>query len=490
MKPSFLILALGLTALGLTAIWPGADASAAGTDAPAPAEKVDRTKPPAAEPLPQIAFPVPVTETLENGLRVFVLHSSRKPTVTFRLLVKGGGSLDGSTPGLAELTANLLNKGTEELSASEFAKKTDFIGASVEAGAGDDYVAINATGLSNYSGELLRFLRDVALRPAFRQAELAQQKQNLISNLVQKKSSPEDLSERLRDRLLFGSHPYGAFATPESVQALTRDQLVRFHDTYFVPSNATLVVVGDIDPAAILDSVKTVLGEWKPGKVPAAAAGTGFPAFPKIEGVSIHLVDRPGSVQSNIVVAAPGVARNNPDVPELAVVNSILGGGFSGRLFANLREKHGFTYGAYSSFSLRRLGGAFSATAEVRNAVTGPAITEILNELTRISAEPIPEPEVKLQRQYLAGNFLLSLENDERTAERVQETELYGLPADFYKTYAKRLVAVTPEKASELAKTWSRSGKRVTSACRFGVTFSPKIVRCESLLPRPMSPST
>ena len=174
--------------------------------------------------------------------------------------------------------------------------------------------------------------------------------------------------------------------------------------------------------------------------------------FPLIQGVTVHVVDRPGSVQSNILVAGRGVPKSNPDLPELSAVNSVLGGGMSGRLAMNLREKHGFTYGSTSGFAARKLGGTFSAGAEVRNAVTGAAVQEILNELKRISSEPIPESELALQRSLLVGNFLLSVENEKRMGERLQEIDLYGLPADFYKTYAARVAGLKPERASELAQ--------------------------------------
>ena len=429
----------------------GSHIHAAVPDAPgvdSASSPIDRTKPPEAGPFPVVHFPDAITETLPNGLRVYILASHREPTVTYRLLIKSGELFDGSTPGLTSLTAAMLNKGTSELTADQFAQKTDFLGASVEASSSDDAISITATGLSKYTSELLEFLRDAALRPAFREEELKQQKLQEISNLAEKKMDPSSLSIRLRDKLLYGSHPYGAFATPESVQSLTRDDLVKFHDVHFVPNNAALVIVGDVDPATVQAAVKKTFGDWKEGTLPPLE----LPAFPKVEGISVHLVDRPGSVQSNILVAARGVPRSNPDTPELSVVNSVLGGGFSGRLFANLREKHGFTYGAYSGFQEKKHGGTFSATAQVRNAVTAPAITEILNELKRITADPVPESELKLQRNYLAGNFLISLESDERTAERFQERDLYQLPADFFKTYAQRLTAVTPEKAEELAR--------------------------------------
>ena len=153
-------------------------------------------------------------------------------------------------------------------------------------------------------------------------------------------------------------------------------------------------------------------------------------------------MDRPGSVQSAIVVCRRGVTRDNHDAPELGVLNSILGGGFSGRLFQNLRERHGYTYGSSSSFSMNRVAGTFEASAEVRNAVTLPAIQEILNELRRLDAENVPDPELDMQREFLAGNYLLSLESAGRTAARVQEIDLYKLPVDYYKTYAARVSSV------------------------------------------------
>ncbi len=168
--------------------------------------------------------------------------------------------------------------------------------------------------------------------------------------------------------------------------------------------------------------------------------------------LEVHLMDRPGSVQSNIIVAANGIPRNNPDTPELSVVNSVLGGGFSGRLFQNLRERNAFTYGSSSNFDQAKLGGVFAATAEVRNEVTGKAVTEILNELKRIREEAIPAPELDLQKQYVAGNYLLSLENDRRNLERVQDIDLFGLPNDYYQTLIAKIGELHPGEAHSLAR--------------------------------------
>jgi zinc protease len=157
-------------------------------------------------------------------------------------------------------------------------------------------------------------------------------------------------------------------------------------------------------------------------------------------------------VQSNIVVCQPGPPRSIPELPELNVLNATLGGGFSGRLFQNLRERHGWTYGAYSAFGMQKHGGSFQASAETRNEVTAPAIREILAEMKRLRDEPVPDAELELQRQYNVGNYLLSLENAGRTASRVQDIDLYGLPKDFYKSYARRMASVKPEQIQSLAK--------------------------------------
>ena len=206
--------------------------------------------------------------------------------------------------------------------------------------------------------------------------------------------------------------------------------------------------MGDVKASEILPKIEQIFGPWQKGEVSTPT----LPAIPPVHGITIHLVDRPGSVQSNIVVAQPGPARNNPDTPELNVVNATIGGGFSGRLFQNLREKHGWTYGAYSAFDLRKYGGTFEANAETRNEVTAPAVEETIKEIARLRDEVAPEAEIALQRQYNVGNYLLSLESSARTAQRVQDIDLYNLPADFYKTYARRMSATTPEQVEALAK--------------------------------------
>lgn len=413
---------------------------------------VDRTQPPKPGPEPKAPFPDFKDDVLPNGLKIFVVEDHRQPTVTLRLLVKAGDAADATRPGLADTTASMLNRGTKKRSAEQFAKETDFLGASVEAGSGPDATTVTAEGLTKDLPKLLDLFTDAALHPVFPVEELAKQQRQAISALEESKQRPGTLAARLRGKLLYGSnHPYGAFPTEESLGGLTREDLVKFHAQYFSPDNATLAVVGDFKTAEILPQVEKAFADW-PVSQSDTQRDVVFPDPPRLpDTLTVNLVDRPGSVQSNILVCGRGVPRNNPDVPEIGVLNSILGGGFSGRLFQNLRERHGYTYGSSSGFSMNRVTGIFSASAEVRNAVTVPAIEEILNEVRRIDAEPVPDPELGMQRQYLAGNYLLSLESPGVVASRVQEIDLYKLPVDYFKTYASRVSRVSAEKIKELA---------------------------------------
>lgn len=410
---------------------------------------IDRSKKPEPGPAPEAAFPDYNTKVLPNGLKVFVIQDDRKPSVTFRLLVKGGSSVDGDKPGLSGFVATLLNRGTKTRDALAIAQQSDFIGSRLEASTGGDALSIGASALTKYTDKILELLVDVTLNPVFPADQFAKEQKKALSALAAEKQQPEILGGKLAAQVVYGpQHPYGRFRTEESVTAITQDDLVKYHNTWFAPNNATLAIVGDVDPAIIIPQIERAFVAWEQKKLPVSKAVA--PA--ELKGLSVHLVDRPGSVQSNIIVAESGPARSNPDTPELNVLNATLGGGFSGRLFQNLREKHGWTYGAYSAFDMQKLAGGFTASAETRNEVTAPATQEILKEIKRLQDEPVPEAELELQRQYNVGNYLLSLENAGRTAQRVQDIDLYGLPEDFYKKYAKRMASTTAANLQELAK--------------------------------------
>ncbi len=411
-------------------------------------QKIDRTKKPEAGPAPAASFPDFKEAVLSNGLKVFIIESDRKPTITVRLLVKAGDFFDGEKPGVADFTAELLGRGSPKRKASDFAREADKIGAEYSASAGDDATSIVISGLTKHTDKLLELLSDAVLNPTFPEEQLEIVRKQALSNITAGKKTPQALAANLLRKVLFGEHPYGKFQTEASVNSITVEDLKNFYNAHYFASNATIAVVGNVKADEITKKLEKYFGKWRqgtPAKVQPAE-------LPDSKGMMIHLVDLPGAVQSNIRVCFRSVPRNNPDLVELGVVESVLGGGFSGRLFQNLREKHGWTYGAYASGAYQRYLGYFAASTEVRNAVTDSAIVEILAEMRRIRSEPIGEEELKLQREYLAGNYLLSLERAEQNAARLQNIEFYGLPADYYKTYAQKVSRITPEKALELAK--------------------------------------
>jgi predicted Zn-dependent peptidase len=422
------------------------------------AAAIDRSKKPEPGPAPEAAFPDYVTRELPNGLKVFVITDDRRPSVTFRLLIKGGASMDGEKAGLSSFVAALLNRGTQKRDAIQFATESDSIGARVEAAAGPDGISVSASALTKYTDSVLDLMIDAVLHPVFPEDQFSLEKKKTLSAIAAEKQEPDQLAEKLAARATYGpEHPYGRSRTEESVNAITRDDLAAYHRAWFAPNHATLAVVGDVEPEKILARVAEVFSAWEKKEIPAIKV----PQAPPVKGITIHLVDRPASVQSNIVVLRDGPPRNTPDVPQLNVMNATLGGGFSGRLFQNLREKRGWTYGAYSAFSMQRFGGDFSARAETRNEVTAAAVSEIIGEMKRLQEEPVPASELELQRQYNVGNYLLSLENASRTAQRVQDIEFYALDPDFYKHYARRMAETTAEQVRDMAKKYLSTGDLV-----------------------------
>ncbi len=435
--------------------------------------QVDRSKRPPAGPAPKAAFPDYSTSTLKNGLRVFVVQNHEQPLVTFNIALRTGSAFDGAKPGTADLVCDLLTKGTARRSSIQFAREEDFIGVSIGATAEPDQMSVSGGGLKKYAEKILDLMTDALFAPSFPQDELEKSRKQMLSALQYEKSDPASLLKLLQNSVIFNRHPYARFATEASAKAITREDLVRFHSAYFMPNNASLAVVGDVTPAEILPLVEKYFGSWKKGTLPAA----GFPAPEPLKGVTVHIVDRPGSVQSNIAVAADGMVRKNPDYPHFFVLNAILGGGSTGRLYTNLREKHGFTYGAYSGMDARKMSGCFSAMADVRLAATDSAIGEMLAEMRRLRSEPLGEEERAMNVNYLVGQFLMSLENAGQTATRVQNIDLYGLPKDYYKRFVQNTESFTSRRASELAKKYLPTDRLAILLVRDAKVLKPKLER-------------
>jgi zinc protease len=411
--------------------------------------QIDRTKKPDPGPAPKASFPDYQELTLDNGLKVVVISNNAQPVVTFRLLIKSGSEYDGEVSGIASSVTELLTSGTTTRSMLQFAKEEDQLGLSIGAGAADDQISVSGSGLKKHMDKLLTLMTDALYNPTFPQDELDKLKKQSISGLQTVKRNPDEVMGRLQITVGYAPHPYANFGTEEDVENTTREALVNFHKQYFIPNNASLAVVGDVTLKEITPLLKKYFGVWKKGTVPSNT----FPKPAPITGRTVHLVDL-GKTQTQTSIAAQvtGIQRNSEDYLAASLMNSIIGGGFSGRLFANLREKHGFTYGAYSNLESRKGAGLWQASADVRRVATDSAFTEILGEMERMRNEKVDDATLDMHKQYAAGRFLLGLESPSTIASMVQNIELYGLPRDYYKTYVSKLMKITPDDVQRIAR--------------------------------------
>ncbi|MEZ0608032.1 M16 family metallopeptidase [Fibrella sp. WM1] len=397
---------------------------------------LDRSKLPADAPAPQIKIGKPETFTLPNGLKVFVVENHKLPRVAVNLVLDREPLLEGDKVGTASFAGQLLRNGTKTRSKAQLDEEIDFIGADLSTSPTNVF----GRSLSKNSGKLFELMSDVVLHPAFPQAELDKLKKQTKSALASQKDNPNAIATKVANVVMFGkNHPYGEQQTEETVDNVTLADVQNYYNTYFKPNIGYLAVVGDITPAQAKTLVEKAFGSWQRGDVPKPT----YPAPAPVAKTKIALVDRPSSVQSVISVGYPVALKPYSQETILAsVMNDILGGS-EARLFNNLREKHGYTYGAYSSLSGDRLVGRFRAGASVRNAVTDSSVAEIMNELKAISTTPVTAAELKQTKNAFGGNFIFTLEDPQTVANFAINTARYGLPADFFPNYLKYVDAIT-----------------------------------------------
>lgn len=407
-------------------------------------------------PLPPRPIKLPTTSetTLSNGLLVVVVQDQRLPLVSYRLALRSGDAHDpAELPGLADMLTGLLTEGTQSRTSREIADEVARLGATLQAGANSDYTTVAASSLTTFSDEILELLADVALRPVFPANEVELTKQNTKESLKQQRAQPSFLATEMVARVMFGPHPYSVTApTPEAIDATTREKLIEFHRSKFIPNNAVLLVAGDVEHDPLLQRIESLFGSWQPGEVP----GDDFPAPPTRTSRAAYVIDRPGSAQANIVIANSGITRTSPDYFSLLVMHTVLGANASSRLFMNLREEKGYTYGAYSSLDARRTAGTFRATAEVRTPVTGDSLKEFFSELGRIRSEPVSEKELADAKSYLTGVFPIRLETQEGLIDQLLQIKMFGLPDNYLDTYRSHIQSVTREQIQVVANKYVR----------------------------------
>ncbi len=403
-------------------------------------------------PLAHVPFdiPQPFETELANNLKVVIFEDSRLPIVSFRLAFPSGNINDpNDTKGLTSAMTSMLSEGTKSYTSRRLAEEIERLGAHISANSSQDNTIIAASTLSLYTSDILRLMAEIVLYPTFPESELNLYKQNTIENLKFQRSQPGFLADEQMSRVIYGSHPYSVTSPmPDDIEKLTREKLAEFHSQRFVPNNATLVVVGDVNQESILEEIKKTFGDWKKGSVEE----TKFDTPPVRTVVTQTIVDRPGSAQSNIVLSNLAIKRGHPDFFPVLVMNQILGSGGSSRLFMNLREEKGYTYGAYSSFDTRRQAGTFEATAEVRTAVTGDSLKEFFYELNKIRDENVSETELKDAKNFLTGVFPIRAETQEGLTNLIVSQKLYDLPADYLQTYREKISEITIEDVDRAAK--------------------------------------
>jgi predicted Zn-dependent peptidase len=393
-------------------------------------------------------FPPVQASALEGGLALRVARLPRLPVAAMTLVIPAGESaLDPARAGHAVLTADALEGGTKRRSGTELAEALEGIGAALHASSGWDATTVAVGCLSDRVEEALALLGEVVLRPAFPDAEVERIREQQLARIRQRAMDPGSLaSDRAAELIHAATVPYArpAAGTVDSVSSFTAAAAAALVADHYRPRGGGLVVAGDVDPERVAALARGALAGWN-------GAGRGrrdFEVAPRFEGATVHVIDRPGAVQSEIRVGHPGVAIQDPDYYALVVANTILGGAFTSRLNLNLRERHGFTYGVRSRFAFRRSAGPFVVSTAVATDVTAGAVREILHETRLMASEGPTDDEVEAARDYIAGVFPLRLETSAQVASGIAELIVYELPEDHHARYRERIRAVSRDDAA------------------------------------------
>ena len=412
-------------------------------------ESFRKTPPAPLDPAP-FDLAKPFETTLANGLKVVIIENDRVPLVNFRLAFKYGAVNDpADMPGLSEAAAKMLNEGTATRTSRQIAEEVDRIGGGLSASVSADNTIVAASAVTMYASEILGLMADIVLNPSFPEKELNIYRENSREELKLHHSQADFLAGERAAKILFGEHPYGVVSTTNAMlDNLSAETLAEFHRAVFIPNNAVFIAVGDVKSEALVAELNSLFGEWRQGEVKTVE----FPAFPERTQRTLSIVNRPNSSQANIILGNLSIKRTDPDFFPLTVMNMVLGGGASSRLFMNLREEKGYTYGAYSSLEARRLTGLFESAAEVRTAVTGDSLKEFFYELERIRTTPVPEEELNDAKNYLTGSFPLRMETQEGLTNQIVSQQLFHLTDDYLQTYRDNINAVTAEDVQRVAQ--------------------------------------
>lgn len=452
----WLIVSLGtlslLSACGGSKGSTGADAENA-KDAQQAAQP-EREAPPLPGEAKDMSLPPVHVADLDNGMQLNTIVADQLPVVYATLVIRSGGESDPpKLPGLSGLVAQMLKEGTSTRSSAEIAEEIEFLGADLWASSDEENTYIGIRALAGQFDVAMGILGEVASAPAFNTKELEKLKRRELDRLALSEREPQYIARRAFYRQLYGQHPYGTVdTTPQAVKRVRRQDMVQWHQKYFVGKNAFLVVAGDVDPEHVSETAKKTLGAWKAGN--RAAPTYADPPSPTDR--NIIVVDRPGSVQSVIYLGNLAIARANREWIPLMVSNQVLGGSAASRLFMDLRERRSLTYGAYSSIGERVEIGPFVAYASVRTEVTTEAIGAFFEHLQRIHQEAADPDELVNAKRYLSDSFPLKVDTPGKLAELVVELRTFGLPDDYWDRYRQAIRKTSASEAQYVARSYIR----------------------------------
>lgn len=447
------VVALGCM-LALTAGAAGSARAQGGQPAP-PSSKavVMKGNAPVNEKVLEVKLPKPTEGDLANGIHLIVLEDHRAPQVTFQFVVTGaGGYFDApNSIGLASATAAMMREGTSKLNTTQISEQLETMSSNLAVTTGMTSLDATIVGsaLTENIEKLFDLTADVLLHPAFPDEELAKYKTRTKTGLNQNRANPGFLAAELNAKVMYGDDPAGRLLmTPDQLDRVTRDAMVAFHQAKYVPDHSAIAFAGDITYERAKQLVESRLGGWK--KTGAVVAAAKDP--PPIGPAKVWLVDRPNSVQTNFIVGTQAIERTNPDYDVLDVMNQVVGGGPTGRLFVHLREEKGYTYGAYSGLSAGRYRGTWSAQTDVRSDVTEPALKDLLGELVAIRDTVVPAKELADRKRSLVASFALSLESPQQVLSYYVTRWIYKLPADYWDKYPARVMSVSAAQVQAAAR--------------------------------------
>ena len=409
--------------------------------------QVDRSQQPQPGPAPVIQLGEPERFTLKNGLSVLIVENNKLPRASVSLTLDNPPIAEGEMAGVSAMTAALLGKGSKKIDKDSFNEEVDFMGASINFGS----QSASASSLSRYFNRVLELMSEAALNPNFTQEEFDKERDIILDGIKSSEKSVTSAARRVENLLAYGkNHPYGEYVSKESVEKISLADVKAFYKRYFLPNNAYLIIVGDVDAQGLKEQVKKLFGKWKKKDFP----NINIPEVNNVSSTQIDFVNMPNAVQTEVSVQnTVSLRKKDADYFPLLIANGILGGGGEARLFLNLREDKGYTYGSYSRMGNNKYTNSrFRASASVRNAVVDSAVVELLYEINRMKNEMVSDEELSRAKAKYVGSFVRAVERPSTVASYALEIETEDLPDDFYTTYLESVNSVTKEDIQRVAQ--------------------------------------